>query len=341
MFQPHIAYRYENGWFCNRGIVIWLKSNETLKCLCPPSYFGDRCQWQNQRDSLTLQFIYRTSTYITSIFQVIILLMDEQGQITPYHEQILYLPKDDCSKKYNIYLFYPDRPKNRSINYSIRIDLYDKIKLKYWSSWYLPIPFQFLPVNRISTQLFIPTVPQTVFSCSLSCGIHGRCMNYINHNNSYYCQCEEGYSGEQCQLKENCSCSLDSYCLTSSICICLLNKFEQRCYLKHSTCEESSICLNNGTCISVDDRINLNEYRCLCQAGFYGKQCENVKNQIDLKLNDEIVEIIQPAIFLHLITSFEDAQHEQTTIFKKIIYDQNQISISITQPFNLVFIELF
>ncbi|CAF5042204.1 unnamed protein product, partial [Rotaria sp. Silwood1] len=62
-------------------------------------------------------------------------------------------------------------------------------------------------------------------SCPLYCGDHGHCVEYINHKFLYFCQCDEGYSGSQCNIKHNCSCSPDSYCLTSSICVCPMNKF--------------------------------------------------------------------------------------------------------------------
>ncbi|CAF3159232.1 unnamed protein product [Rotaria sp. Silwood2] len=117
----------KNYWYCNRGIHMLFENNKTTKCLCPPSYFGERCQWENQRISLTIQLIYRTSTFGMSVFQVIIMLIDEQRQITSYHEQITYVPKRDCKTKFNIYLLYPDQPKNSSANYSIHIDIFDKI----------------------------------------------------------------------------------------------------------------------------------------------------------------------------------------------------------------------
>jgi hypothetical protein len=41
--------------YCHRDILIRTGRNQTKKCLCPPNYFGHRCQWQNQRISLTIQ----------------------------------------------------------------------------------------------------------------------------------------------------------------------------------------------------------------------------------------------------------------------------------------------
>jgi hypothetical protein len=149
--------------YCHRGIAILTSPNKIIKCLCPPNYFGARCQWQNQRISLTIQLVWRSTLSTTRIFQVIVLLIDQNEQIAPYHEQTTYMPNRDCNTKFNIYLLYPDRPKSLSNNYSIRIDLYEKTKLNYWASWYVSIPFQFLPVNRIATQLIIPEIQDTNF----------------------------------------------------------------------------------------------------------------------------------------------------------------------------------
>ncbi|UJR06600.1 hypothetical protein I4U23_010884 [Adineta vaga] len=195
-----------NDWYCNRGFSILYENNETIRCLCPPSYFGSQCQWQNQRISLTIQLKYYSFIYEMHIFQVIIMLLNDQGDILPYYEQIIYVPKRDCGIKYNLYSLYPNRPKNISINYSIRIDIFNRITLTYWSK----------------------------LSCSLSCGNYGKCIKYINKNSSYFCQCNSGYSGLNCQIKHNCSCSFDSFCVSSSICICSLYKFGEKCYLKHT-----------------------------------------------------------------------------------------------------------
>ncbi|CAF4720610.1 unnamed protein product, partial [Rotaria sp. Silwood2] len=40
-------------WFCYRGISIVYGKNESVRCLGPLVYYGDRCQYQNQRVSLT------------------------------------------------------------------------------------------------------------------------------------------------------------------------------------------------------------------------------------------------------------------------------------------------
>ncbi|CAF4904298.1 unnamed protein product, partial [Rotaria socialis] len=98
--------------YCHRGIAVLHGMNETKVCLCPPNYFGAQCQWQNQRVSLTLQFIWRNLASTHVLFQAIIMMIDENERIAPNYEQITYMHSRDCDTKFNIYLLYPNRPKN-------------------------------------------------------------------------------------------------------------------------------------------------------------------------------------------------------------------------------------
>ncbi|CAF5088160.1 unnamed protein product, partial [Rotaria sp. Silwood1] len=41
------VYR-RRAWLCNRGIPIYNHGRHEDDCLCPPSHYGDRCQYQNQ-----------------------------------------------------------------------------------------------------------------------------------------------------------------------------------------------------------------------------------------------------------------------------------------------------
>ncbi|CAF4935469.1 unnamed protein product, partial [Rotaria magnacalcarata] len=69
------------------------------------------------------------------------MLIDEYGHVTPNYEQITYMHSRGCDTKFNIYLLYPNRPKNLTHKYSIRIDLFEKTTLNYWASWHFPIKF--------------------------------------------------------------------------------------------------------------------------------------------------------------------------------------------------------
>jgi hypothetical protein len=268
------------------------------------------------------------------------MIIDENGQISPSNDQITYMPTRDCNTKFNIYLLYPNRPKSLSNNYSIRISLYEKTQLNYWSSWFISIPFQFLPVNRIVTQLIIPEKEDNEQCTLLSCGEHGKCRHYINNKSLYFCQCDQGYSGSQCQIKHECNCSNDSFCFNSSICICPLHKFGLHCHLKHSICESSNNpCQNKGICIPTDDRIGLKDFICFCRDDYSGSRCENKNNQIDLQFN-EIILFNTSLLLLHFITAFKNAEHERITQLKKIPFDDKNLTIYVTQSFNILLIQI-
>ncbi|CAF1308871.1 unnamed protein product [Adineta ricciae] len=335
--KPEVKITQNSG--CNRGIVINFRSNQS-KCLCPPNYFGSRCQWQNQRISLTLRLSFSSSILTNIAFQIIIMLMDESENILSTHEQVTFVPIRDCNTKFNIYLLYPHRPKYIFKNYSVRIDIFNKINLTYHASWYPSIPFQFLPVNRISTELFIPESSYQMKSCSLQCGDHGQCRKYDNHELLEFCRCDEGYSGKFCNVTEICFCSNDSFCLSSSICVCPIGKFGSQCYLKHETCQISNTsCKNNGFCIPNDDRINRRTLTCLCPEHYSGTTCEISNSHINIQFDEKLIRTTS-SVLIHFITIFNDKNHERTTTFKKIPFDQYTIRLYIEQPFHILLIEL-
>ncbi|UJR18490.1 hypothetical protein I4U23_005396 [Adineta vaga] len=86
----NLTMNISETWFCNRGILVLSEYNQTKTCLCPPSYYGLRRQWQSQRISLTLQFISSCSKTISAVFQVITMLINEHNEIIGNHEEILF-----------------------------------------------------------------------------------------------------------------------------------------------------------------------------------------------------------------------------------------------------------
>ncbi|CAF0794838.1 unnamed protein product [Adineta steineri] len=322
--------------YCNRGLVIFEGKSYEKKCLCPPNYYGDRCQWQNQRVSLTLQMRPLSShEKKLSIYDIFIYLIDEQNQIIHSYEKINYIPSIDCDTKYNRYLLYPDQPKNINHTYSIRIDIYEKLTLlNYYGSWYLFIPFPFLPVNRISTQIRIPLEKsQSLTKCSIQCGKHGKCFKYINSEKEF-CHCDQAYSGRFCNITYQHLCSSGSIALNSSICLCPLNKFGSKCYLQHKSCQSNNnSCQNNGKCIPHNSH---DGFICLCPENFMGSHCEYQSSQININFK---IDSIPSFIIVHYIIAFEDKRHERITVFKNIPFDRYSIELYSTLPFNLLFIE--
>jgi hypothetical protein len=320
--------------YCNRGILIFEGKSYKKKCLCPPNYFGDQCQWQSQRVSLTLQIRHISSIGKQThfIYDIFIYLIDDKYEVIHYYEVINYIPSFDCQTKFNRYLLYPTKPKHE--NYSIHIDVYDKITLNYHASWYLVILFPFLPVNRLAKQIQIPfDRSQPSLNCSLECGIHGKCFDYINSRKSF-CKCYEGYSGRFCNITNECSCSNDSICLNSSICLCPLNKFGSKCYLKHQSCQPYNPCQNNGQCVPIND--HKQDFICLCSEDYMGLYCEYKSNRIDIIFKLDIIPLV---VFAHFVTAFNGKTHERITTFRKVPFDQQSITLFHKQSFHILFIE--
>ncbi len=112
----------------------------------------------------------------------------------------------------------------------------------------------------MALKIIIPAKPMK--TCLLNCGINGQCLKYEN-NDKYFCHCNNGWSGPQCNRRYDCNCSLDSVCIGPSICLCNLEKFGPRCYLDRNLCKSDS-CANGGTCLSSDIRITEDKITCIC-----------------------------------------------------------------------------
>jgi hypothetical protein len=263
-------------WLCYRGILIRVGNNGEIGCLCSPNYYGDHCQYQNQRISFTLRL--RKENYQTlDIVGIVITLVDHNDFVHSY-DQITYIPTFDCNTKSNLHLLYQTRPKNITKNYTINIDAYDKVTLTYLTSWTLPVPFSFMPVNRISAQLTIPAQQD----CHLLCNHkYPESLRNLNLDN---CHCNQNLSEMISTIRNKCNCSPDSICVgfanNRSICLCSLNKTGPRCFLK-SICQNFT-CKNGGRCVPYDIRISFTSFICACPEGYSGYKCE----QKDISFSD-------------------------------------------------------
>ena len=187
------------SWSCRRGIPIYNAQLNQYVCLCPPSHYGSNCEYQNQRVSLTIQFNIKNNPELwNTVVLFSIILMDSERSIQS-HERIDFLSTRDCTKKFNFNLLYKMRPKDEMTNYSIHIDAFIKNSLEYYTSWYMKIPFQNLPVNRLARIVNFPMEKSIVVQrCQVSCS-HGKCFKYANEER-YFCQCDAGWTGFHCQI---------------------------------------------------------------------------------------------------------------------------------------------
>jgi hypothetical protein len=333
--------------YCQRGLHlhVWL-NNRSIDhaCLCPPSYYGERCQYQNQRISLTIKFRAFSDSYQT-LFAIIISLIDDGDQrIIHSYEQITYLSFSHCETKFNIYLLYATRPKNLTKQYRIHIDFYEKISLTYRGSVLLPVTFPFLPLQRLTFIVNIPRIDdKTSNSVKFRC-VHGKSIQYSNNPDiSNFCQCNQGWSGRYCTIKYNCNCANDSVCLgisasNRSICICPIHKFGPRCFLTNTICQNNPICQNGGQCIPNDEYFaSKKQFICLCQKGFTGDLCEINETKLILSFHKNIA--LSQSIFIHFIQITDQRFPVRSTTLRTISFPQDSLTIYWSRPFHLVFIE--
>ncbi|UJR12436.1 hypothetical protein I4U23_016612 [Adineta vaga] len=340
--------------YCHRGLAlhVWLDSEKNISeitCLCPPSFYGNMCQYQNQRVSLTIQF-RAFSDSLRTLFSLVILLIDESNEriIHSYH-QFTYLYIRDCQKKFNMYLLYSTRPINQKIKYAIHIDIYEAISLKYRGSLLIPLTFTFLPVYRVAVLLDIPRIQNSIEDCSKQRCIHGRCIQYsTNSENDIFCQCNQGWSGQYCNIQQIniCQCSYGSLCIgiaanNRSICICPLNKWGSHCSLQNTICQinQTIICQNEGQCIPTNEyTISEKKFICICLKGFSGERCEISDTIITVLFDKDIV--LPQSIFFHFIRQIDHTAPENGSTFKSIITNQRSVTVKWSRPFHVVFVEL-
>ncbi|CAF3526078.1 unnamed protein product [Adineta steineri] len=323
-------------WLCNKGFVILVGKNETEQCLCPESYYGDLCQYQNQRVSLTIRLRQENLRNI-NVIGVIIRLVDHTGFVHSY-DQITYKSVISCNSKYMMHFLYQNRPKDMMKNYTIYIDAYDKVNLAYLTSWIFLVNFLFMPVNRMSAQLIIPAKQD----CHLLCS--DKYLKSLTNDNTQSCRCSN-WMNLLSTIPYKCDCSSDSICVgfknNRSICLCPLNKTGPRCYL-NSVCQMNNTCMNNGICVPHDSRQSLTNFTCVCPDGFSGELCEKADIRIDLLFPN--VEAPQ-SLLVHFINvvprSFTGGKTEpiQVTMFKKILFNEKTITLHMSLPFHLVFVE--
>ena len=325
---------WPSRWRCHRGLNI--RVHDQFKCVCPPSYYGDLCQHQNQRVSLTLQI--HTVAEIQVTFAFLVALVDSDGHVHSY-DQLSYLAMRDCNVKFQIYLLYATRPKDPTKTYAVRIDAYERSSLVHRATWLFPTRFDFLPVHRMAFRLNIPFIPAKS-ACALKC-IHGHCRHAENNRTVSVCQCDDGWWGDRCEKELKCDCGPQSRCLglvgNRSICLCPMERFGPRCYLTRSVCA-SHPCQNDGQCVSGDfERRAIHAFTCLCKERYSGDRCEIVSTRVEISFHSSIR--TPPSILIHFISIYNHTDPLRITALRKIPFNQVSAVAYTSKAFRLIFVQ--
>ena len=112
---------------CHRGLRLQVSIDQERNrtedvCLCPPSYYGDQCQYQNQRVALTLQFQVPSDS-IQTLFAIVVSLIDDSNErIIHSSEQFTYIAMENCRKRIRclFILFNSIKRSNKILFYTNR-----------------------------------------------------------------------------------------------------------------------------------------------------------------------------------------------------------------------------
>ena len=331
---------------CHRGVRVrvWSSNKSRLTCFCPPSYYGHRCQYQNQRINIYLGFETPFNT-LHQIWKAMAYLIDNDNERIIHSYRLFTVAQTiNCGFAYAFSLIYSTRPKNPTKSYSIHIDMYDRQSLNYRGSFLLPVRFPFLPVHRFIETLSIAPNKANIIECSSSkCNKRGRCLQYLNQNeDTTFCQCNRGWSGKFCQIQYHCTCSSDSICIgvsahNRSVCVCPPDRLGPRCLISDPTCPltGNAFCRNQGQCISfADSHLTSDNFICKCRIGFHGEFCEFADHKIELSFGNDIVKPF--SMHIHFFTIEDKSATQKRTISKTVLTKQTLISLYWQYEFHLI-----
>ncbi|CAF1163612.1 unnamed protein product [Didymodactylos carnosus] len=302
---------------CNRGIVLTSKQGRD-ECLCPPSYKGTLCEYQSKRLTAFLQIETSAAFGRSVIFKLVISVVSNNNSIDD-REEITHVPYIQTNLyKHTFYLIYPEH----SNDFFVHIDVFrvDVEHVEFISSWYYPIPFKFLPANRLAVRLTLNITRNK--ACDKNCS-HGVCMIYENAVDIHRCICDEGWSGAQCdRASSTIICSPGSKLVDSSDrCVCPLGKFGPDCFARIDPCSHKLRCYNEGTCVPLD--MKGSKYVCLCTQSYFGNHCEHSAAKATIYLSDISRTSIQnlPIVVVHLLDVYNNISVmsvEERYVFKDV-----------------------
>ncbi|CAF1251800.1 unnamed protein product [Adineta steineri] len=182
------------NFYCNRGFYLHVVARSEFFCFCPPTFYGDRCQYNNRRVGFRFRFDRGQRSDLPFILNVLVTLV-LNGSTVVDHQFFLDAAKEHSSK-FITYLIYP-HPKP-SGTYSVRIETYHSTELIHF--WEYPVsPLDFLPVLRITKVLRFPARSLPWLCSQNYCENNGIC--HQREDNRFLCICAYGWKGKLCEMR--------------------------------------------------------------------------------------------------------------------------------------------
>ncbi|CAM4796300.1 unnamed protein product [Rotaria magnacalcarata] len=316
----------EEGWICNRGVAgikkLFGESQLTVQRFCPPSYYGDRCEFMSDRLTVFIRFENQSnalSKVIIKILALLVVIINDTATVLDRHEVHFTSALDNFKEKQKFYLVYP-RPhqlRSNTHHYTVRFEAYqlnEDESIEFLAVCIYPVPFNFLPSQRLAKVLKYIQQPQlesnhTCLSKTNPCLNEGRrhpIMNKLSDIHSYWCECRNSSYGSHCEFKDE-SCFISStklsYCSPMALCrpqydhygqkplyICSMNSYGPHCFIDRQ-CQmknNQNPCQNGGICFTKYQHHNLiDAYMCQCPKYYFGPICQYRSGAIEITYDSE------------------------------------------------------
>ena len=242
--------------YCNRGLyLIDSTRRDAPRCFCPPSYYGDRCQYDRRRVTLLVTFDRWNREDIPLLITVLILLIHNNSRIVDH--QFFDDVALESAAKHHFYLLYP-RPR-LSGSYSVRVEAYHSLQLL--SLWEYSLgSFDFLPVFRLAKRLEFPSDLPRSLCRENRCRNNGTC--YTTTTNEPLCLCSHQWNGKFCERESRPGkCAPHSLVRAEHICLCPQGYLFPNCFVPNRICDRFNPCRGNGMCHSISPQ-PANRYLC-------------------------------------------------------------------------------
>ena len=296
------------GWICGRGVTIKRKTHNQIQCFCPPSLYGEFCQFYSDRITVITSLDNIPSELVeheNNIIKVLVLLLSNDEIINDYVFHLPLILSKELNKKFRFNLIHP-RPKIMSNSYRVRFEAYnlvsDSSMIEFLGVWEYPIHFPFLPSYRLAQVLRFNTNTTTLIPAEHICKTSNPCLhnstchpiiNEMKNMLAYYCHCRNQSFGKRCEqsFQSPSSFTCSKYALLRPIssskfrCLCPGHLYGPTCHLNH-TCVNNNPCkIDRGKCYHNPDNVT-QDYICICDKKFFGSQCQIDSAMVQINLTD-------------------------------------------------------
>ena len=319
--HTNLSYRQEDdgkeGWICGRGVAIKTNKDNQLRCFCPPSLYGQFCQYYSDRISAIVA-LRNIPPYLldqrSNMIKILVLLLSNDDVIDHHVFHLPLVIFRSVGQKFRFNLIHR-RPKHSATMYSVRFEAYyltSDASIKFLAVWHYPVQFPFLPSYRLAQILGFPkgllSMTSQHICASVNPCLHGSTchsvMNAINNISVYYCQCKTYSFGRRCEhllqpaIPSACSKQALQRPLSSSqtICLCPSHLYGPTCHLSRTCVNKNPCGMSRGKCYVNPDNVE-RDYICVCDKKFFGDHCQFDSAVVRINFN-ELTFVQTPSNFI-------------------------------------------